>query len=125
MIMLNYVLLILLGFAFIALMAGFFLLIAQNMRQGRVFRRNVAQHIETLRMGKMLGALGIDTSAYLHDLPMHQVNAEVKLCQSCENTGTCDDKLQNDSLTPDDVDFCPNQQSLASYKQALNSNSDP
>ena len=89
---LNNLILVLIGFAFVALMAGFFLVIANNMRQGRVFRGKVANHVESLRMGRMLAALGIDTSSYLHDVPVHQVNANLKNCESCTSTDACDDK---------------------------------
>jgi len=116
MVVINNILLILIGCAFIVLMAGFFLVITRNMRQGRVFRRGLAENLETLRMGKMLRALGIDTSSYLHLVPISQINASMKKCEDCDVTEVCDDRLQAGNLHKGAIDFCPNQQCLSEFK---------
>ena len=118
MALLNYIVLILIGFAFVVLIAGFFVVIPHNMRQGRVFRRQLATKIETTRIGKVLKAFGIDVDSYLHHVPVNQINASVKNCGVCTTTDECDDRLQKGNIKDNEIAYCANQEQLVGYKRA-------
>lgn len=114
----NKFILVLVGLAFVVTAVSFALLITRNMRQGRVFRRQLAEKVDSLNMGRMLRALGIDLSAYLHKVPVAQVGDSAKNCDTCDSTEQCDEALnQHAKLEPDDIDFCPNQQCLSTFKE--------
>ena len=113
----NKFILVLVGLAFVITAISFALLITRNMRQGRVFRRQLAEKVEHTRLGRMLAALGIDLASYLHKVPVAQVGESSNNCDSCVSTEQCDDALQQESLQPEDIDFCPNQGSLSRFKE--------
>jgi hypothetical protein len=114
---LNYIILILLAVAFIAVGAGFILLITGNVRQGRVIRQRLAERVESLRMRKMLKALGIDVSSYLHQVPMNKIKESMNKCDDCSTIDQCDEQLQQETFTPEKIDFCPNQECLTKYTE--------
>ena len=114
---LNYLILILLAVAFVAVGIGFILLITRNVKQGRVIRHKLAERIESLRMAKMLKALGIDFSSYLHQVPLNKINESMNKCGDCSTIDQCDDKLQQESISPEEIDFCPNQECLTKFSE--------
>lgn len=83
------------------------------MQQGRLVRRKLAQRIESLRISKMLRALGLDPSQYLHTVPLHKINQSMNKCEHCQTTDQCDEKLKQGSIKADEIDFCPNHEDLA------------
>lgn len=117
MTILNNLLLILVALAFGALIAGFLLILPGNVRQGKVFRQKLAQRIGDLRMHKMLRALGIDQSSYLHARPAAEIKQSVKRCEECANTDECDNGLDNGTLQTHEIGFCANQEVLHEVKQ--------
>ena len=114
---LNNAILVLLAIGFIVLAVGFVLLISRNVKQGRVVRQRLAERIESLRMSKMLSALGIDFSSYLHQVPLNKINASMNKCDDCSTLDQCDDKLQQKTLQPEEIDFCPNQDCLTQFTE--------
>ena len=68
-------------------------------------------------MAKMLRALGIDYSAYLHQVPVNKIKDSAGKCETCPTTGICDEKLEQGSLTSEEIDFCPNQECLTRFKE--------
>lgn len=113
----NYIILILLAVAFAVVGLGFILLITRNVKQGRVIREQLAERIESLRMSKMLKALGIDFSTYLHQVPLNRINESMNKCDDCPTIDRCDEKLQQDTITPEEIDFCPNQECLTKFTE--------
>jgi len=114
----NYLLLLLVGLAFIVLLVGFVLVITRNVRQGMLFRQKIARRMEHLRMEKMLRALGLDLSSYLHNVPASQVLQSAKRCEECSTVDVCDAQLAKGKLETDEIDFCPNQSELSQFEQA-------
>ena len=112
MIAVNYIVLAFLAIAFIVLGIGFLLLITKNMRQGRVVRQHLARRVETLRMSRMLKALGLDFSKYLHTVPISKINDSMNRCETCDTTDECDTRLTESSINIDNIEFCPNQECL-------------
>ncbi len=111
----NTMLLIIVGLAFIVLAAGFVYVIVRNVRQGRVFREKLAARVESLRMGRMLRARGIDVAAYLHQTHVSEISQHASQCDQCETTDICDSHLARGKLDASDIGFCPNQHSLSTF----------
>lgn len=114
---LNNIILVLLAIAFAVLVIGFLMLITRNVIQGRVVRHKLAERVESLRMSKMLSALGIDFSSYLHQVPLNKINESMNKCDDCSTLDQCDDKLQQEIIEPEEIDFCPNQECLTKFTE--------
>lgn len=123
MVAVNYLLLAILAIAFMVLGFGFLLLITRNMRQGRVVRQHLAKRVETLRMSRMLQSLGIDFNKYLHTEPVSKINESMNKCDVCVTTDTCDARLDKSDIALDNIEFCPNKDSLNEYAQRVKSES--
>jgi len=103
---------ILLGFFVVLLTVLLFTAIIFNMKKGRKYRQALAQKIQQLRLNKMLTALGIDPTAYLHDEQITDIHKHMERCETCENTEQCDEALSTNKLDPTEIGFCNNEQSL-------------
>ena len=99
----------LVAIAFVVLLA---LAMAFNMRGGERYRARLAAKVDQLRLGRMLGALGIDTESYVKEMKIPDVYQQMGRCASCQNTGECDDRLEAGSIEAEALDFCNNEQSL-------------
>ena len=86
--------------------------IMRNVVVGMEFRKNLARKVESLRLNKMLAALGIDVSNYLHSERVIDIEAQIDRCSACENTETCDDQLAKGSIAASNIDYCNNEESL-------------
>lgn len=86
--------------------------IMRNVIVGMEFRKNLARQVHALRLNKMLGALGIDVSSYLHSERVIDIEEHIDKCSSCQNTASCDDHLANGSITANSIDYCNNEQAL-------------
>lgn len=111
----NYIVLAILGIALTVVSLYFLILIANNVRQGRVVRKLLAERVESLRMSKMLHALGLDFNKYLHSVPLCQINESIGKCETCSTTDECDQKLKVDKVGIKDIGFCPNQECLGQF----------
>lgn len=102
--------------AFSVVLATFIVLltlaIVFNVKAGRRYRKTLAKKIDTLRLSKMLAALGIDASVYLSTVPTVDINNHMERCTSCTNTEECDDKLRTGNIDTDGIGFCNNEDSL-------------
>ncbi len=119
----SYVIFTVLGLAFTLIGLFFILLIAKNVKQGKVVREQLAQRIESLRMSKMLKAMGLDFSKYLYDVPLSKINNSMNNCENCDSIKQCDEKLQQEVITPEEIDFCPNHECLGQFKELKKSES--
>jgi len=117
MVVFNYILLIVIALALFVLSIAFVLLITRNVRQGLVVRQQLARRVETLRMSKMLRALGLDFSAYLHTMPISKISDSMSKCENCDTLGQCDEQLKQEEIKPEDIDFCPNQDCLSKFSE--------
>ncbi len=116
MIYFSYFAFIVLGVVFLVLALFFVVLISRNMKQGKVVRQRLAQRVESLRMSKMLKALGLDLTQYLYTVPITKINDSMNKCEHCPTTDVCDDNLQKGHLETDEIDFCPNHECLGKFK---------
>lgn len=115
--MISYTMIAILGLTFTLLGIFFVLVIAKNVKQGKKVREQLAQRIETLRMSKMLRALGLDFSEYLYKVPLSKINGSMNNCENCDAIGQCDNALQQEKIKPEEIDFCPNNECLGQYHE--------
>lgn len=111
----SLLLFVLMSLAIIVLAVSFALLVMRNMKQGQLVREQLAQRVETLRMSKMLKALGLDFRGYLYRVPLSKISSSMKNCENCSTTDQCDEMLKQPEIDPAQIDFCPNQDCLSQF----------
>jgi hypothetical protein len=98
------------------------LAIAGNLRAGHRFRQRLAASLEQLRLARMLGYLGIDTSAYLHEQPAVEIQRHMQRCADCDAKPTCDQVLdQGGSAEAEALGFCANIEDLKTLRPSRSS----
>jgi hypothetical protein len=102
-------LLVLLTVAFAGLL---FAAIVFNLRVGKKYRQSLARDIDKLRLSKMLAALGIDVTSYLHSERILDIQQQMNRCSDCARTAECDDRLAAGKVGAAEIGFCNNEQSL-------------
>jgi hypothetical protein len=95
--------------SFIVLLA---VAIVFNFHAGMKYRTALAERLNTLRLGRMLGALGIDIDAYLARERVVDIHRQMQRCSECNNIAPCDAGLADGTLQPDNIEFCNNEQAL-------------
>ena len=83
-----------------------------NFKTGAVYREKLASQVDRLRLGNMLAALGITTDTYVSKERAIDIREQMTRCKACENTASCDEKLQQEAVTADEIGFCSNEESL-------------
>lgn len=83
-----------------------------NMKVGARYRARLAQQLGSLRLSKMLTALGIDTNTYLHSQRVVDINNHMERCLQCDNTDQCDDNIESDTVNTENIKYCSNESSL-------------
>ncbi|MBE9568384.1 MAG: hypothetical protein IMF14_06780 [Proteobacteria bacterium] len=86
--------------------------IAANLVNGRKFHHALEYEFDKLRLSRMLGALGINKTAYIYQTNVNDIKQQMENCTACENTDICDEKLSGDDLSTDDIAFCNNEKDL-------------
>jgi hypothetical protein len=98
------------------LMAAFagllFAAIVFNLNVGKKYRQALARDIDKLRLSRMLGALGIDVTSYLHSERIVDIQQQMSRCSDCGRTAECDDRLAAGKVDAAEIGFCNNEQSL-------------
>lgn len=89
-----------------------FVAIIYNLKAGEYYRHSLAKKLGSLRLVKMLGALGVDANVYLHNERIIDIHKQMERCSECENAVQCDEKLANNKITADDIGFCNNEKDL-------------
>lgn len=95
--------------SFVVLLA---IAIVFNFRAGMKYRSALAERLDTLRLGRMLGALGIDIDSYLARERVVDIHQQMQRCSECDNVAPCDAGLAEGTLKPDNIGFCSNEQAL-------------
>jgi hypothetical protein len=83
-----------------------------NFRAGMKYRSALAEQLDSLRLGRMLGALGIDIDAYLAKERVVDIHQQMQRCSECTNIAPCDAGLVDGTLSPDSIGFCNNEKAL-------------
>ena len=90
-----------------------------NFKTGAAYRKKLADQIDRLRLGKMLGALGINIDTYISKERAVDIREQMTRCKACENTDTCDEKLEQKDITADSIGFCNNEKTLQEMSKSL------
>jgi hypothetical protein len=88
------------------------LAIAMNVETGMKYRRDLAERLDRLRLGRMLAALGVNINRYLNNERIVDIDQQMRRCSACTHTKTCDDKLKEGDVAADNIGFCNNEASL-------------
>lgn len=93
------------------------LAIGTNFAAGRAVRAGLRHRVTRLRLGRMLARRGIDVNTYLHEMPMTDLEGQIRACENCEQTTACNHTLAKGGRdAPSDLGFCPNDIPLTEYK---------
>ncbi len=109
---LSLILLTALGLLFVITVVLVSIAVGGNLMQGMRFREGLADGVKQLRLQRMLEALGIDVNRYLYSEPVTDIDKQMRNCEACQNTQTCDETLQGHPLAMADIAFCPNHDAL-------------
>lgn len=102
----------LLGLLMAAFAGLLFTAIVFNLNAGRKYRQALARDIDKLRLSRMLAALGIDVSSYLHRERIVDIQQQMGRCSDCARTAECDERLADGKVDAAEIGFCDNEQSL-------------
>jgi hypothetical protein len=92
--------------------------IGRNLVRGHDYRNRLDSELSSLRLSKMLGFLGIDKNAYLHQQQAREIRAHMERCEGCGDKQRCDETLESQSVSPDvDLGFCANIDSLETVRK--------
>lgn len=83
-----------------------------NLKAGLKYREKLAQQLHQLRISKMLNALGIDITQYLHQEQVNEIRTQMDRCSECQNTDQCDDQLDKGSVAANEIAYCNNEEAL-------------
>lgn len=108
----SVIVIILLVILILAFTISLFLTIIFNVRVGITYREPLAKKLHSLRLSKMLTALGINVNEYLHTVNVATINQQIDRCTDCASTKECDDNLSNNSIAINEIDYCNNESSL-------------
>ncbi len=113
---------IIVGGALLLMVGGFvlrlFFLIFLNLIKGRQFHQALEQEFDKLRLSRMLTALGINKSKYIHNTDVLSIKQQMDSCSQCGNTDECDSQLSDGKIEIDSIHFCDNEESLKEIKQS-------
>ena len=117
---------IIIGGALALLLSGFMLrlifTIAFNLINGRKFHYSLEKQFSQLRLSKMLTALGINKTHYIHQTSVNDIHQQMNSCSACKNTGICDEKLAATDIDITGIEFCNNESDLKIIKQNQSAN---
>ncbi|MEJ2644484.1 MAG: hypothetical protein P8180_06045 [Gammaproteobacteria bacterium] len=81
--------------------------IRANLLRGQLVRADMAQRLDRLLLKRLLSLADTDVRHFLHSRYLHEVERELRACESCDDRDRCRDCLRVGS-TLDGFDFCPN-----------------
>lgn len=98
--------------------------VRRNYLAGSGFRESLLLQVTSIRIGKMMDALGINKVLYLHQETVIDINNHISHCAECNNTAVCDEKLDSQSVSSESIDFCNNEESLVEISRKQNATSE-
>jgi hypothetical protein len=107
----DFILLITLTSAFMAMLVGVVRLCIHNHR----CRGELVERIKALRIGGMLEHIGIGHSRYLRKASRLTIEKHLLVCRQCNTTDICDECLIEGKSIPENT-FCRNYRELIMYR---------
>ena len=95
------------------LLAG---VINENFKTGQRLREALAERVKLLRLVRMLKKRGVDVTSFLHEAPIHEIEANLRACEGCNKITECDNALSTPVHSEVNLEFCPNDRTLAKLK---------
>ena len=103
---------------FIVVMAALFIYTAirlstaiqVNFTTSNRLRQQFAERIRMLRMFPMLRKRGIDIDSYLANLPISEIEQQIRSCESCDRQDECRSALEGSDA--DGYGFCANDENF-------------
>ncbi len=96
-----------------------------NMKRARRYFDKLAQQLQSLRLNRMLSALGIDTASYLATQKKIDIEDQMKACEECRNTEQCDQHLAVGDISPDAISYCNNEEKLRNLARQQSAEPEP
>lgn len=90
---------------------GLFRSIMNSSKQGVKFRENLLARVQSVRMHKMLQALGINHQQYAYSHRVSDIEKHIDRCTHCANTEQCDSELASGAIKHAES-YCPNNSDL-------------
>jgi hypothetical protein len=88
----------------------------QDCRFLRSYRQGLRERISSLRIHRMLGALGVSRRDYTRKALFSEVEMHLSRCRQCPNTDECDAALDQGDVTDGEA-FCPNFRELVKFSR--------
>ena len=88
----------------------------QSSRFLRSYRQGLRQRIASLRIHRMLEALGVSRRSYMSKAAFSEVETHLDRCQQCPNTPECDAALEQGDTSNGEA-FCPNFRKLVKFSR--------
>jgi hypothetical protein len=83
-----------------------------NFQTSQLVRKKIKQRIEQLPFGKMLRKHNVDTLKFLYQVPLTEIESEIRVCQSCSRNVECEKAVYTDGIEFADLGFCPNSEAI-------------
>jgi len=113
----GFYLLLIAGVLFVTV-TGLVRIINNNFRTGQRIREALGERIKLLRLGRMLKKRGISADTFLHEAAFHDIESNLRNCESCGQVKQCDAALEVSAAENKDLSFCPNDKALKKYSKA-------
>ncbi len=118
---LNFIVIAVLVLTFSAFILRLLYIISCNVITGRKFYLSLEKEFDRLRLSRMLSALGINKSQYIHQTSTFAIKQQMQSCDTCDNTDECDATLSpgvsSNNIDIDAINFCKNEAALKEIRQ--------
>lgn len=91
--------------------------IIRNSHTGMLHRDKLLERIKSLRLHKMLAAIGIDDRKYLYKANLADIETHMQRCEQCDARQECDEDLEQGMAKNADA-YCPNNEDLVKINQS-------
>jgi hypothetical protein len=88
------------------------IVIGGNAEVGQQFRKRLMERMKQLPFHRMLSKRKIDANKYLHDIPVNEIEKQLRNCDGCTAQVECEEALANEGTSDVDYSFCPNDEYL-------------
>jgi uncharacterized protein DUF6455 len=102
--------------AFAILLIRLTLTISGNIKTGKRFREKLLDRLNQLPIKKMIGRRDIDVDKYLHNVPMTDIENQLRNCDKCAVKEECEETLEKEETSKINYSFCPNDEGFKEIK---------
>ena len=120
MISLALILILIIGVA-----TGLVVAMYRNYATGKQFRKTRQQRVKQIRLSRMLVQRRVDEKEYVSCLPIHELEQEIRNCETCTQLQQCDSVLkaskhQHSHHNAEQMyTFCPNDKRISQWSTTV------